>query len=520
MNHPLDCPICDQAGECDLQEQAKKVGTFSSRFFFSKRGVLDKSLNFFIKTIMTRCIHCTRCVRFTELLDTDHLGVLNRGTSTEISNYMPNTQVSELLGNVIDLCPVGALTARTYAFKTRPWEVKTIESLDLTDGLGASIYIHYKDSEIIKISPKPNHLLNGNIITDKCRFSADAFKTNILRQSYAYDTEKAFYSKINWAVVRSSLRRDFTASPCRIFISEKLDLQSLVLFRKICNSSRGRVKLSVIANAKSQENFFVYRLMNTVADMELNSRVCLLLSSNIRLECAILNFKLRLKFKKTMLSVFCLGGHSSADNVSSYLALRQDSLVDFSGGRMVKVSLLCTSFRFPLILAGESFLKRLLYPSDFFLSLRTKIPGAKILQINLTANKGGIHYFGLKNNFIQVHNKKRVTPVKALCFLVNDTIFINSVFSNKNLYLERRANNSFSQTMIPLKLPKKLSSSKILAWLTTYKPRKRLHVTYILPTFNYLNFQGLYINLECKLQKTEKFLTQRYEGQSLVLMVS
>lgn len=120
LNHPLDCPICDQAGECDLQEQSKRVGTTSSRFFFPKRSVLDKNLNFFIKTIMTRCIHCTRCVRFNDLLDNEYLGVLNRGTSTEISNYSANLQESELSGNVIDLCPVGALTGRTYAFQTRP----------------------------------------------------------------------------------------------------------------------------------------------------------------------------------------------------------------------------------------------------------------------------------------------------------------------------------------------------------------------------------------------------------------
>lgn len=134
INHPLDCPICDQAGECDLQDQTKNFGSDYSRFFFNKRGVEDKNCGPLIKTIMTRCIHCTRCVRFSsEVAGLDYLGTFNRGTSTEIGNYVSKMFKSEISGNIIDLCPVGALTSKPYAFKSRPWELKLNESIDLTD---------------------------------------------------------------------------------------------------------------------------------------------------------------------------------------------------------------------------------------------------------------------------------------------------------------------------------------------------------------------------------------------------
>jgi NADH dehydrogenase/NADH:ubiquinone oxidoreductase subunit G len=153
LNHPLDCPICDQGGECDLQDQTKNFGSNRSKFIFNKVGVEDKDFGFFIKSVMTRCIHCTRCVRFSsEIAGFDSFGVLNRGGHTEIgmySNY--STFNSEISGNVIDLCPVGALTSKPYTFKARPWELKSIETIDLTDSVGSNIYSHFSDSEIFRV---------------------------------------------------------------------------------------------------------------------------------------------------------------------------------------------------------------------------------------------------------------------------------------------------------------------------------------------------------------------------------
>ena len=197
LNHPLDCPICDQGGECDLQDQAMVFGSDSSRFYDLKRGVHDKKLGPLIKTIMTRCIHCTRCIRFaTEVAGVEDLGTVVRGTDTEIGTYIEKIFKSELSGNVIDLCPVGALTSKPYAFKARPWELKTEISVDTSDGLGSDIKIDFKSNEIVRVTPhfvnhlefnanskygysisKDNYPFTDEWISDKARFSYDGFQS-------------------------------------------------------------------------------------------------------------------------------------------------------------------------------------------------------------------------------------------------------------------------------------------------------------------------------------------------------
>lgn len=177
INHPLDCPICDQAGECDLQDQSELFGGDTSRFSFNKRSVEDKYCGPFIKTIMTRCIHCTRCVRYaSEIGGIRSFGTLSRGVSTEIGGYLSHVFKSEISGNVIDLCPVGALNLKPNAFKSRSWELRCSESIDTSDCLGSNIYVHSKESSIFRILPKVNSKINGSIISDKARFLYDSPK--------------------------------------------------------------------------------------------------------------------------------------------------------------------------------------------------------------------------------------------------------------------------------------------------------------------------------------------------------
>jgi len=187
LNHPLDCPICDQAGECDLQDQVKSFGNESTRYYFNKRGVEDKNCGPLIKTIMTRCIHCTRCVRFgSEVAGIDFLGTLNRGTSTEIGSYVSKFFDSEISGNVIDLCPVGALTSKPYGFKARPWELRVNETIDLTDSTGSNMYINFKESDIYRVLPKSNKNINEQIISDKARFSYDSNRKNRIKNIFRF----------------------------------------------------------------------------------------------------------------------------------------------------------------------------------------------------------------------------------------------------------------------------------------------------------------------------------------------
>ena len=197
-NHPLDCPVCDQGGECDLQDQAMAFGSDRGRFSETKRSVTDKELGPLIKTAMTRCIHCTRCVRFArDVAGIDLLGTLGRGQTMEIGTYIEATMSSVLSGNLVDLCPVGALTSKPYSFLARPWELTSIDSIDISDGLGSNIRIDSRGSEIMRILPRLNNAVNEEWLTDKARFSHDGLKYQRLDSPFLKDKTGGFVS-VSW----------------------------------------------------------------------------------------------------------------------------------------------------------------------------------------------------------------------------------------------------------------------------------------------------------------------------------
>src|SRR6187402_2268648 len=185
INHPLDCPICDQGGECDLQDQAMAYGVDSSRFKENKRAVEDKYVGLLVKTIMNRCIHCTRCVRFmTEVAGVPELGAIGRGEDTEITTYLEQAMTSELQGNVVDLCPVGALTSKPYSFAARPWELDKTESVDVMDAVGSAIRIDTRGREVMRILPRVNEDVNEEWISDKTRHVVDGLRSQRLDTPY------------------------------------------------------------------------------------------------------------------------------------------------------------------------------------------------------------------------------------------------------------------------------------------------------------------------------------------------
>ncbi|MEM8837676.1 MAG: NADH-quinone oxidoreductase subunit NuoG [Pseudomonadota bacterium] len=188
INHPLDCPICDQGGECDLQDQAMAYGMDGSRFHENKRAVEDKYIGPLVRTKMTRCIHCTRCVRFTtEIAGISDLGLIGRGEDAEITTYLESAMSSELQGNVIDLCPVGALTSRPYQDKARPWELNKTESIDVMDALGSAIRVDTRGREVMRIMPRLNEEINEEWISDKTRFIWDGLRAQRLDRPYIRD---------------------------------------------------------------------------------------------------------------------------------------------------------------------------------------------------------------------------------------------------------------------------------------------------------------------------------------------
>src|SRR5512140_3602783 len=185
INHPLDCPICDQGGECDLQDQAMAYGVDASRFAENKRAVEDKYIGALVKTSMNRCIQCTRCVRFaTEVAGVPELGAIGRGEDMEITTYLETAMTSELQGNVVDLCPVGALTSKPYAFAARPWELGKTESIDVMDAVGSAIRIDSRGREVMRILPRANEDVNEEWISDKTRHVVDGLRTQRLDQPY------------------------------------------------------------------------------------------------------------------------------------------------------------------------------------------------------------------------------------------------------------------------------------------------------------------------------------------------
>src|ERR1700757_2165695 len=188
INHPLDCPICDQGGECDLQDQAMAYGVDSSRYHENKRAVEDKYIGALVKTSMNRCIQCTRCVRFaTEVAGVPELGAIGRGEDMEITTYLEEALTSELQGNIVDLCPVGALTSKPYAFAARPWELNKTESIDVMDALGSAIRIDTRGREVMRILPRTNDDVNEEWISDKTRHVVDGLRVQRLDRPYIRD---------------------------------------------------------------------------------------------------------------------------------------------------------------------------------------------------------------------------------------------------------------------------------------------------------------------------------------------
>ena len=213
INHPLDCPICDQGGECDLQDQAMAYGFDRSRYQENKRAVPDKELGPLVKTSMNRCIHCTRCVRFaTEVAGVEEMGAVFRGEHMEISTFVEKSLSSELSANIVDLCPVGALTSKPYAFVARPWELRKTESIDVMDAVGSSIRVDSRSGEVLRVLPRVNEAVNEEWISDKTRFAIDGLRRQRLDRPYVRGADGKL-APASWDEALATVARKLSATP-------------------------------------------------------------------------------------------------------------------------------------------------------------------------------------------------------------------------------------------------------------------------------------------------------------------
>jgi NADH-quinone oxidoreductase subunit G len=295
INHPLDCPICDQGGECDLQDQALGYGMDHSRYAENKRAVRDKYLGPLVKTSMNRCIHCTRCIRFvTEVAGTPDLGATSRGEEMEVGTYIEKALASELSGNIIDICPVGALTAKPYAFVARPWELRKTESVDVMDAVGAAIRIDVRGAEVLRILPRVNEDVNEEWLADKSRFAIDGLKRRRLDRPWV--RRDGGLRQATWAEAFAAIAEAVKAAPgARIgaIAGDQCDAESMVALKDLM-VSLGSANLDCRQDGArldaSRRDFYTFN--TTIAGIE-EADALLIVGSDPRREAPLLNARIR-----------------------------------------------------------------------------------------------------------------------------------------------------------------------------------------------------------------------------------
>jgi len=354
INHPLDCPICDQGGECDLQDQLLFFGSDSSKFFHYKRGVEDKNCSLLIKTIMTRCIHCTRCVRFlTEVAGEDNLGVLGRSNQAEIGLYFDNNIESEFSGNIIDLCPVGALTSKPYSFRGRTWELTNSKTLDILDGLGSNILVSSKGSDILRVLPNINESINSEWISDKTRFSYDSFDYLRIKAPWS----KNLGSFVSWQEIFHEVKKvrtlETTSGKLSIILGDFIDNQTAVSAQEFANklgSSSVFLENSVpCTNQDFREHFSFNHGFDSIETHD----VCLLIGTDLRKEASSLNLRIRQQVVNGDLDVSYIGPSTDFGYKTNHLGFSSKALSQVLTGRHSVCTQLKKASK-PLIIFGSN----------------------------------------------------------------------------------------------------------------------------------------------------------------------
>ena len=308
INHPLDCPICDQGGECDLQDQAMGFGKDKTRYLENKRAVEDKYLGPLVQTIMTRCIHCTRCIRFaTEIAGVQELGATGRGENMEVGTYVEKALTSELSGNIVDLCPVGALTSKPYAFTARSWELKKTESIDVLDALGSAIRVDTRGPEVMRILPRNNDDVNEEWISDKSRHACDGLKRQRLDQPYVRIDGKL--TAVDWPDAFAAIAEKMAATDGKkiaAIAGDLADCESMLALKDLMEGLKAphldcRQDGGVIGEVRGS-----YIFNSTIAGIE-DADAILLVGANPRWEAPVLNARIRKRYLMGGVAIAAIG---------------------------------------------------------------------------------------------------------------------------------------------------------------------------------------------------------------------
>ena len=481
-NHPLDCPVCDQGGECDLQDQSMFYGVDKSRFKENKRFVPEKSMGPLIKTQMTRCIHCTRCIRFaTEIAGVPEIGAIGRGEDMQITTYLEQSVQSELSGNVIDLCPVGALTSKPYVFEARPWELKKTESVDVMDAVGSNIRVDTYGWEVKRILPIINEDINEEWISDKTRYACDGLSNQRLDTPFIKYNKK--FEKASWEEVFKIVKSKFeNTSKDKIagFVGDLTNMESSYIFKEFfdrtldSNNYESRSSNNFVDTSERQ-NYIFNSSINNIEESDL----IFLIGSQPRFEATMLNARIRKSYLSNNTKIISLNDVGDLTYPYQILDGQTQTLIDiFEGNKDLSEEIL--NSKKPMIILGEAFFK------------------------TQSAN----YMFNLIKNFLKDNNKISETW-NSLNRLSLDASTVGcldlNIINHKTNMFEDLNNHKFD--IIYLLGQDDLNFSKkdeFVIYQGSHGDKGAEIADIILPGATYTEQNGYYTNLEGKLQKSYK----------------
>ncbi len=485
-NHPLDCPVCDQGGECDLQDQSLFYGLDNSRYSENKRQVKEKYMGPLIKTQMTRCIHCTRCIRFaTEVAGIPELGAIGRGEDMEITTYLERSMESELSGNVIDLCPVGALTSKPYAFEARPWELKKTESIDVMDAVGSNIRVDTYGWEVKRILPRINEDINEEWISDKTRYACDGLLKQ--RLDTPYIREYGRLRKSTWSETLKILINKlklFNPSEIAGMIGDLVDLETIYSFKSFFENSLESLNLEcredkIYINQNERMNYIFNSTINGIEEADF----VLLIGTNPRLEATLLNARIRKAYLKNKFEIYSIGNPGDLTYPYKEIGSNTSIIKDIASGEH-EISSKIKKSKKPIIIIGES----ALYGKT----------GQYVFET--------VKSFLSKNNFIRKEwnalnilnqHASRVGALDLNACLINERenfSFFDRLSKDqfKFIYLLGMDNINFEK------------KDKFIVYQGSHGDKGAEIADIILPGAAYTEKNGSFINLEGKLQKAYK----------------
>ena len=484
-NHPLDCPVCDQGGECDLQDQSLYYGVDKSRFVENKRDVKEKYMGPLIKTQMTRCIHCTRCVRFaTEVAGVPEIGAIGRGENMQITTYLEKSMESELSANVIDLCPVGALTSKPYAFEARPWELKKTESIDVMDAVGSNIRVDTYNWEVKRILPRLNNDINEEWISDKTRYSCDGLLKQRLDVPYIKKENKL--QKSNWDEALDLLIKKIKeVQPNEIagHIGDMINMENALGFKKLFNLIKSnnlefREKKFYI-NSSEKINYIFNSSINGIEQSDL----ILLIGTNPRHEASMLNARIRKAFVQKKVPIFSIGDPGDLTYDYKIISDKTDEIKKIINNES-ELSNKILSAKNPIIIIGESVLE--LESGKYIFE---EIKNFLIQNNKISQEWNPLNILIQNASTVGLLDLKIIPDQKE-----NNFTFFNNLENKKFklLYLLGSDNLEFKK------------DNEFVVYQGSHGDRGAEVADIVLPSATYTEQEGLYENLEGRVQECKK----------------